>query len=331
MEARDGDKISDIAKITAKVDSPDGIDKVEFLVDGEARLTKNGTPYFYNWDTIADKEGEHTLTVIAYDSNGNTKKLETKLVIENELATGASVFSQKALDALAKKDYDTTTKFARRSLKVEPGNAEGSRALAAVFAARENWVKAAEMLSKAKDLDSNASALAALADYKMQNALLRENVAIFSSEYQAASDLRRKSFDIKLKELTAKYAGAGGKEAIQAHEIIGDTLMEAGRYLEAATEYNKNVLADGKIMTSVNRLALAYAMADHYDEANGILRPAIRAKQDGRGDTRRLRTGSAAPAQIRRSTGGGSVRPGRQNQTGDFADCCRLYGFYPRL
>ena len=224
----DGDKVSDIAKIQVKAESPDGIDKVEFLVDGQSRTTKGGTPYFYNWDTIADAEGEHQVTAIAYDGNGATKKASLKLVIENEIGTGAPALAQKALDAAPKKDYDTVLKYARRSLKADPNNVDGSRALAMVYASREDWDRANDALDKAKGIDSSASALQELANYKMQRAIQRENIVNFAGDYAATSELRRKSYEISLKDLHAKAASASGADAIAANEAVGDALAQRG-------------------------------------------------------------------------------------------------------
>ena len=276
----DGDKISDIYKLQVKAESPDGIDKVEFLVDGLSRTTKGGTPYFYNWDTISDSEGEHTVTAIAYDSNGATKKAEIKLMIENEIGTGGAALAQKALDALPKKDYDTVLKYARRSLKAAPNNTDGSRALAAVYASRQDWDRANDTLDKAKGVDGSAGALNELADYKIQRAIQRENIPNFVADYVTVGDLRRKSYDIALKDLRAKAAAApAGAEASAANEAVGDALLNAGRYQEASVEYNKNVNGDDAQISSLNRLALSYALLDNYNEAESILRIAVRAKK----------------------------------------------------
>lgn len=276
----DGDKVSDIYKLQVKAESPDGIDKVEFLVDGQSRTTKGGTPYFYNWDTIADSEGEHQITAIAYDGNGATKKASLKLVIENEIGTGGAVLAQKALDALPKKDYDTALKYARRSLKADPNNVDGSRALAAVYASREDWDRANDTLDKAKGIDGSAGALKELADYKMQRAIQRENILNFVGDYTATSELRRKSYDLSLKDLRAKAAAASGADAVAANEAVGDALLDAGRYQEAATEYNKNMAGDTPPLASANRLALAYALFDQFPEAEATTRNVIRAKKD---------------------------------------------------
>ncbi len=277
----DGDKVSDIYKLQVKTDSPNGIDKVEFLVDGQSRTTKGGTPYFYNWDTIADSEGEHQVTAIAYDGNGATKKASLKLVVENEIGTGGAALAQKALDALPKKDYDTALKFARRSLKAEPNNVEGSRALAAVYASRQDWDRANDTLDKAKGVDGSAAALQELADYKMQRAIQRENIVNFAGDYTATSDLRRKSYDLAIKSLRDRAGAApAGPEAVTANEALGDALLNAGRYVEAAAEYGKNTSGENAPVSSTNRLALAYALAGNFTEAEGAVRTAIRAKKD---------------------------------------------------
>lgn len=59
--------------IQAEADSNNGIEKVEFYIDG----TKIGedftiSPYTYSWDTVAFSDGQHTVKAIAYDNEGGT-------------------------------------------------------------------------------------------------------------------------------------------------------------------------------------------------------------------------------------------------------------------
>ena len=64
-------------------------------LDDELRLTDTSTPYAYDWDTIADKEGKHTVTITAFDSNGSTKRFTLNLEVDNELSLGAEVLAAK--------------------------------------------------------------------------------------------------------------------------------------------------------------------------------------------------------------------------------------------
>lgn len=265
-------KISDIAKVTAKIDSTEPIDKVEFRVDDELRYTDTSTPYSYDWDTIADKEGKHTLTVTAFDSNGSTKRFTVNLEVDNDLGLGADALATKAKDALSEKKYDAALLYGRRALKAEPGNIVGSRAIASVYGMRREWGKAIATLDKATGLDSNAPAMNELATYRVQRALDPDNATNFFAELSSANELRRKSTDLALAEI--KKTNGSDPEA------VGDALLQAGRIREAIVEYNKVASKIDAPVSASNRLALAYCLADKPEDALGILRPIQRSKKD---------------------------------------------------
>ena len=268
----DGDKVADIAKITAKIDSKDGVDKVEFRIDDELRYTDTSTPYSYDWDTIADKEGKHAITITAFDSNGATKRFTLNLEIDNDLGLGAEALASKAKDALAEKKYDSALLFGRRALKAEPGNIVGSRTIASIYGMRHDWGKAIAALDKAMGVDTSASALSELASYRVQRALEPDNAASFFGELSAANELRHKAADLAVQD--TKKASAGNSEA------IGDALLAAGRVREAIAEYGRAALKMDAPTSATNRLALAYALADQPQEALGLLRPLQRNKKD---------------------------------------------------
>ena len=142
LDLKDGAKIHDIQKVVAHADSSDGIDKVEFFVDDQLRATVTGIPYTLTWDTIADKEGKHTLSVTAYDSNGQTKKLSVSLEVDNELGLGAVALAKKAREALAAGDTVSAVNYSCRSLKGgAAGNVAASRATAALAARDLDWIR----------------------------------------------------------------------------------------------------------------------------------------------------------------------------------------------
>ena len=268
----EGDKVADIAKVTAKVDSTDGVDKVEFRIDDELRYTDTSTPYSYDWDTIADKEGKHTVTITAFDSNGATKRFTLNLEVDNDLSLGAEALASKAKEALSERKYDSAILYGRRALKAEPGNIVGSRAIAGVYGMRHEWGKAIATLDKAMGLDVSASALSELASYRVQRALEPDNAANFFGELSAANELRHKAADLAVQD--TKKSSVGNSEA------IGDSLLAAGRVREAVAEYGKAAMKMDAPLSATNRLALGYALADQPQEALGLLRPLQRNKKD---------------------------------------------------
>src|SRR5262249_8495207 len=72
FELKDGATVSDIVTVVVKVTGADdvGIDRVEFLVDDQLKATDSSVPYSFDWDTLADTEGKHTITATAFDAQG---------------------------------------------------------------------------------------------------------------------------------------------------------------------------------------------------------------------------------------------------------------------
>jgi hypothetical protein len=64
-----------------------GVHKIEVLVDGAVITTLETAPYEYSWDSNSVPDGEHTVTVIAYDQSGNKQTAEIKVIVKNVLVS----------------------------------------------------------------------------------------------------------------------------------------------------------------------------------------------------------------------------------------------------
>ena len=125
----DGAKICDTMTVTARVTGFEdaGVQRVEFFVDGKSRGEDASIPYTFEWNTLEDAEGEHTLEAVATDRNGSVARASVRVVIDNELSLGAERHGVIALEALANKDTDTAQRHARRALKLDPTNLAAAR------------------------------------------------------------------------------------------------------------------------------------------------------------------------------------------------------------
>lgn len=283
LDTKEGDSISDVAKIVAHAESGDNIDKVEFYVDDQLRFTAPSVPYTFSWDTIPDKEGTHTLGVTAFDGNGQTKKLSITVKIDNELGLGASALAQKGADALKANDLPTALKYSRRALKAEPGNPEGSRLLAGIYAGQNDWAKAIATLEKSNNVGTDPNTMLALATYKMRYASDPTNADSFFPTLDSVYELRQKAADLHVAAVTKQNA----EDTSAAHEAIGDALLAAGHPGQAELEYRKAGGKDNAPASSVSRYALAKLYQDqpkgaldilHIAEVNGTKPdPAMRA------------------------------------------------------
>ena len=277
FEQKDGDKVSDVVKLVAKAESSAGIDKVEFRIDDQLKYTDTSTPYEYDWDTLADKEGQHTLTATAFDSDGQTARATIKLTVDNELNVGADTLAKRAQEALANKDVEGAKKFSRRALKADPGNLNAARSLAGIYIAGQDYDKAIATLDKATGLDNDATAMTDLASYRMRRALQPDYAPKFFSEAQTAAELRRKAGDLLVADIAKKNAGT---DTPAAHDAIGDAMMRAGRFHDAAAEYSKSGTGDATPIPSINRYGLALVMDNRPLDAITALRNLQLGKRD---------------------------------------------------
>ncbi|MBT6469961.1 MAG: hypothetical protein HOK52_01750 [Candidatus Marinimicrobia bacterium] len=90
------------------VDAQDemGIDKVEFFIDDDLRLTDNAEPYEYLWKSIKDLEGKHKIRATTYNLQGNSisDSVEvtvtiTNIIIPQDFSTIANDSIKEYLDA----------------------------------------------------------------------------------------------------------------------------------------------------------------------------------------------------------------------------------------
>src|SRR5436309_12710810 len=65
-----GATVADTVRVTARASTDDdsGIEKVDFYIDDQLKATDSSTPYEFDWDTLAEAEGTHTLSATATDA-----------------------------------------------------------------------------------------------------------------------------------------------------------------------------------------------------------------------------------------------------------------------
>ncbi|HEV2474850.1 MAG TPA: tetratricopeptide repeat protein [Chthonomonadales bacterium] len=264
LDHKNGDRISDVADITARVQSTAIIQKVEFRVDGTLRATVTSVPYRFSWDTLADTEGQHTLTATAYDENGSTARAGVKLIIDNQLGEGAAAMDAKAQAALSINDTDAARRYARRAVKVDPQDTAALTVLADLAAQNGDIDTAISTLEKARGASTDSATMLKLAGYLAQRALTPDYQTRFFVEAQKIAALRQSAADMAVE--SARKSG----DPIR----IGDALMNACRFSEAILAYRPAVKdVETAPVSAIDRLALADVMSDKLIDASNLLRP----------------------------------------------------------
>ena len=79
----DGDEVSGTVEIQANIEHKEGLESVDFLVDGESIVVVTAEPFTAKWDTTKVKDGEHKLQLKGTWADGTTKTSKVVTVIVN--------------------------------------------------------------------------------------------------------------------------------------------------------------------------------------------------------------------------------------------------------
>jgi tetratricopeptide (TPR) repeat protein len=122
--------LSDVVRVQASADSSIGIARVTFEIDDQFRSEAKAPPYLYDWDTLEEDDGAHTVAVTAYDTNGQTTVKRLKVTVDNQLGLGIKVLAARALEAFHKGDAVQLEQLARRAYKISTTDPEAARVMA---------------------------------------------------------------------------------------------------------------------------------------------------------------------------------------------------------
>ena len=89
--------VNEVVNVTCMSTDNKGVEKVELWVDGvNTSLTDNTEPYSFQWNTTTYTDGNHTLVVRAYDTNGNEgDSAPITVKVDNTISVPNPVTSQK--------------------------------------------------------------------------------------------------------------------------------------------------------------------------------------------------------------------------------------------
>ena len=128
--------VNGVVSITADASDDNGVDFVEFYVDGELLATDTTSPYVYDWDSESVSNGTIDISVVAHDTVGQTDTDTVSVQVDNVIETPSEIevfsdsfengFSQWTQDGY--NDWFTSTQRSvdgNRSAEVD-GYANGS-------------------------------------------------------------------------------------------------------------------------------------------------------------------------------------------------------------
>lgn len=275
VNVKDGETISGQFKFRVTVESDELITQVEFSVGDDLRDTDSSTPYEFSLDTLAESDGDLTVTFAAYTESGASTKKTVKLKVDNGLGKGAEYHVQKANEALAVSKWDEALASGRVALKITPGYVPARIAMARANLGKGVLDAAQKFAEDAVAAEpNNAQALQILAAVNLQKAFNIVNrgtdraavLATIKSATTAAIEAQRKVLE--------NAVDAFGKVDDSNRMAYVDACIRASRFSRALEQlgplfqkqYRDSAIANKYVFTLMraNRTKEAgQAMAQH--------------------------------------------------------------------
>jgi tetratricopeptide (TPR) repeat protein len=258
----DPQKLTDIVRVKVDADSSGGIEKVVFEIDDQFRAEVKKPPYQFDWDTLAENDGAHTLGIIAYNINGQTGVQRLKVNVENKLALGIEHWVQAGLTAFRRGDAEAMERAARKAFRINNRNPESARLMALLRGVQGDIGGAFGMLNdQQNNIPKDDSVTQEVTAYlTLSRGVYANTVAAMVPDLNAALALMKPRAKAIVREAQAAYPP--DKTDAKGHIARGDACLQVNQADEAAKAYEMAVSAassDTVLRRTANRrLALAY-------------------------------------------------------------------------
>jgi hypothetical protein len=80
----DGATVGGDVLVTVVAEDDVGVDKVDFSIDGNFIISDQSAPYQIAWGTAGETDGDHTISVVATDTIGQTDSAAVTVTVENQ-------------------------------------------------------------------------------------------------------------------------------------------------------------------------------------------------------------------------------------------------------
>ncbi|MFQ3586475.1 MAG: tetratricopeptide repeat protein [Fimbriimonadaceae bacterium] len=273
----DGEVLRGERVIRVVVQAPHPVTSVEFYVDDDLRDSDSSVPYEFRLDTLAEKEGELTLTFAAYTTEGTSGRRVVRVVVDNEIGRGAEFHVQRGLDYLGESKWAEAIQAGRAALKAQPGYNPARIVMARAYLGQgvlDSAQKFAEdALAADPKLDEAADLLAAVSLRRAFATVNRggsqdETLRSIRDALTTAVNSRRRVLDRRVDEF--------GPVTAENRIEFADAAIRAGRFSLAVSELLPVLRVDNRNTALINRVAFAQMRAGRYAEAFQVLADARR-------------------------------------------------------
>ncbi|MBL8059684.1 MAG: tetratricopeptide repeat protein [Chthonomonas sp.] len=263
---KEGQKISGLQAFRITLQSSHTVTEVEFYVNDDLRSTDESTPYEFDIDTIAEKEGPIKVKILAYDSEGNQKVQTLNLVVDNELAKGANYFVEQGLELLSEGKWLAAIEKGRVAMKATPKHL-GARVLLAranfgrgVYDAAQKFIEdiLAEDPKNADALDLRA-AISLRTAFNATGTSREDTVGIIGRALKQAAQSRASIYEARLDN----FGAVNDENRLR----FVDLAIRAGRYSLVYRELDPLFRSNPRNSSVANRLIYAQLRGGKFRQA----------------------------------------------------------------
>ena len=235
----DASRLSDVTRVEAEADSSSGITRVTFEVDEQFRAEVKKPPYTFDWDTLNENDGQHTISVTAYNAKGQTGVQRLKVIVLNQLNLGVKHFVQEGVDGFEHGDYQLLDRSARKAFKISSVDVDAIRLMALDSGIRGDVNRGFQLLDDQQNAvpkyepltlrvrgflllgraASQASVPAMLADLHSGLDLVREQATADATKVDTLFPGTRSDYTVQLARGDALYSHGGYEAALSAYEF----------------------------------------------------------------------------------------------------------------
>ena len=250
--------LNDVARVNVDATSASGIARITFEVDDQFRLEATKPPYNYDWDTLNEQDGEHTLAVTAYNTNGQTGVKRLKVKVENKLNLGIKHFADLTLTAFRKGDAEEVARSARRAFKINPADPLAARAMALNVGLKGDIGRAFQILDDRQVMIPKDDPITEeiRGFLLIVRAAKAANIPAMLPDLQLGLALMQKTSELYIERIKAAHPES--EHSVAGQTALGDALFSVNRLEEAQAAYQRAAdLASGPPKWRVQqRLAL---------------------------------------------------------------------------
>ncbi len=267
VNLEEGAQIRGVVKVVATVQSEELVQRVEFSVDGILREVDESTPYEFEWDTIADAEGERLLKITALLEGGKSAIQEIRVTIDNEVEKGAEHHFQQARELFGEGKIAPAIEHARIALKAD----------SSYQPARILLIQAYLRAGRAEEAEEESADLVRLAPDSVEAQSLRVATTLRLARYARnereliakAIEARHKVYQLRLESIRESR----DPSAVAQRALF---LIFESKANEAISELLELTRQDDRNTRFLNLLAYAYLRAGRWRDVMVTTETAIR-------------------------------------------------------